>query len=166
VAADAQGDGRDAERGGRLGRPLAQGVAHGDLALAGREGPQGPGHRVSELPAAGLLVRVVREGRGELLQGLRRPRSASAREPAGLVAGDDGQPGRDVARRDPADRGEDAQPHLLDGVVRVVAVAQDAGAEVPQAGVVARHEGRQRGMVAVAGGEGQPHVDVGREERG
>ncbi len=161
MAADAQGDGRDAQRGGGLGRPLAEGVPHGDLALAGRHGAQRPGHHDAELVAARLLVRVVRRGRADLLQCLRRRRSPAAREPARLVAGDHRQPGRDVARCDPPDPGEGAQPRLLDGVVRVVAVAQDAGAEVPQAGVVAPHEGRQRGMVAVAGGEGQAHVDVG-----
>lgn len=142
MAADAQGDGRDAEGGGGLGRPLAEGVAHGDLALAGRHGAQRPDDRVAELVTARLLVRVVREGRTDPLQGVRRHRSPSAREPARLVAGDHRQPGRDVAGRDPADRGEGPQPRLLDGVVRVVAVAEDAGAELPQAGVVAPHEGR------------------------
>ena len=145
---------RDAEGGGGLGRRLADRVAQGDLALAGRQGPQRPGQHAAELAAAGLLVGVVGVGRGDRLQGVRRRRTPSAREPARLVAGDHRQPGRDVARRHPADRRQGPQPRLLDGVVGVVAGLPRMSAQRRRRRASWRATRlRQRGVVAVAGGE-------------
>ena len=156
-------------------RPSAAAASAGRCPSASRTATwRWPGGRARSAPhsappsswPAGLLVGVVREGRGDLLQGLPRRRSPPAREPARLVAGDHRQPRRDVARHDAADRGEGPQPRLLDGVVGVVAVAEDERAEPPQAGVVAPDEARQRGVVTVAGGECEAHVDVWGGEGG
>ena len=140
VAADAQGDGREAERGGGLGRPLAEGVAHGDLALAGRQGRSAPATAPpSSRPRAcsyGSSARGAEScSRGCAAAG-RRP-LASRR--ASLRAITDSQ-----AETSPGDRGgsrRGPEPRLLDGVVGVVAVAEDERAEAPQAGVVARPRG-------------------------
>jgi hypothetical protein len=160
MAAYAQGAGREPQGGGGLGRALAQGLAQDDLALAGREAAKGARECGRQLAAASPLVGIVRDrGLGEL-ESLGRGRPPGACQPTRLVARDHRQPCRDVAGRDPADGRQDTQPCLLNGVVGVVGVAEDEGAEPAQTGVVAGHEPREGVPVAVASREREAQIEV------